>query len=932
MNNVAFAPAPPAPSPQQAQQQAQAMMDQAAAAQQLQPVVPAYAPSNNAAYQTQAAQAQYDQAQAAMAANGAAAQMAAAAAAVAAPANNAPQTRPLHTLPCTRCGHPNCDVQLSGCHCLLHVRCAPVPLRACPNPQCFNSHAALGYMGTPAGGPGGQSLELLPMEFAELDEARRVADLAAKASWRAKEKSRARKKARLEGGGASSSGGSVDSKEMESPPPPSPSSSSSDLRTGRWTTEETAYCDKLIQKFMAGRLPLPEGIKLNEFLSSMLKSKQSRLTKKMKNAKLSSKTFKRTSGHLADVLEARDFSEAEDGFFHSIQNGLERAEIKFHMQKEWRETFSTYCVSHGQPLNVDRWLASVEEMERRVHRAKDAERMQRRKLMMGHALSRDSQNPDRGVVIEEKRGPRPQPAESGPHPEPGQYGAAPDPMASSLAGDPLTSASGASPGEAGGPQSPAQSVASPFLHRIMAFIHRHQVPFEYVDAWVPSFVPDANEGKQPAGEAGPPAGASKEAAAEAPPKCRLCFAGSMVARQVVLGDPSRGQARRAVPLSADDRFNLSAFGEYSESFSFDVGCGLPGRVYHMGVPTWEQSVHNAPLHHFERVGGSQQWGIRTVVGIPVPSPNVGRIVVVLYSRHDRGKDHDLVIRLTEELARLMPSPKWKLVVDVGQREGQAPPPTHAAAAAATTTAGQQPQQQMQSQPQPAPQGQNMDLQPQQQQQQEQPQGPPPEDPAALTAEVISIFGEHMPSDPSSPAFAYLQGFMSLRLLLLRPARSPPEQDVVDTVLSSYASYKAGGRARPDIALMLARDFMFLSQARAPQQPQVQMQQPPQPPPPQPNGGQFPPQAHAPAPTELPPPPPPNHDALFSPGAASTGSGTAMPPPSMENGGDPEYDPQQSQQPQAGRGAGILDEPAPRDATAAPAEGGAPEAAMASVEG
>lgn len=34
---------------------------------------------------------------------------------------------------------------------------------------------------------------------------------------------------------------------------------------------------------MTGRLPLPEGAKLNEFLSQMLKSKQSRLTKKMKN-------------------------------------------------------------------------------------------------------------------------------------------------------------------------------------------------------------------------------------------------------------------------------------------------------------------------------------------------------------------------------------------------------------------------------------------------------------------------------------------------------------------------------------------------------------------------------------------------------------------------------------------------------------------------
>lgn len=51
------------------------------------------------------------------------------------------------------------------------------------------------------------------MEFGDLDEARRVADLAAKASWRAKEKSRSRKKAKLEnnngsaGGGSSASGG-----------------------------------------------------------------------------------------------------------------------------------------------------------------------------------------------------------------------------------------------------------------------------------------------------------------------------------------------------------------------------------------------------------------------------------------------------------------------------------------------------------------------------------------------------------------------------------------------------------------------------------------------------------------------------------------------------------------------------------------------------
>jgi hypothetical protein len=99
------------------------------------------------------------------------------------------------------------------------------------------------------------------------------------------------------------------------------------------------------------------------------------------------------------------------------------------------------------------------------------------------------------------------------------------------------------------------------------------------------------------------------------------------------------------------------------------------------------------------------------------------------------------------------------------------------------------------------------------------------DNSALTSEVISIFGEHMPSDPSNPGFSYLQGFMSLRLLLLRTTRTPQEQDVVDTILSSYSSYKAGGRTRPDMALMLARDFMFLNQQNqnVPQQQNIPQQ-------------------------------------------------------------------------------------------------------------
>ena len=83
----------------------------------------------------------------------------------------------------------------------------------------------------------------------------------------------------------------------------------------------------------------------------------------------------------------------------------------------------------------------------------------------------------------------------------------------------------------------------------------------------------------------------------------------------------------------------------------------------------------------------------------------------------------------------------------------------------------------------------------------------------------------MPSNQNDPAFAYLQGFMSLRLLLLRPSRSETEQDVVNTILSSYSSYKDGGRTRPDIALMLARDFIFLQESKQQTQQPVQVHQP-----------------------------------------------------------------------------------------------------------
>ena len=224
----------------------------------------------------------------------------------------------------------------------------------------------------------------MPMSFVEIDEAKAAAAKLAPSGKRGKKRKNATI-ARLNPTSGLSpavmnlSGGSGSLPAMEEK---NSSGESSDLRTGRWTNEETAYCDQLIEKFENGLLPIVDGIKLNDFLSNMLKSKQSRLTKKMKNARLSARCYKRTLGFIDDDREARTFSEAETAFFDSIPCSLEKSEIKFHMQKEWRELYSSYCVAIGQKLDADAWLTSVEEVDRRASEAKDAARMARRKVMM----------------------------------------------------------------------------------------------------------------------------------------------------------------------------------------------------------------------------------------------------------------------------------------------------------------------------------------------------------------------------------------------------------------------------------------------------------------------------------------------------------------------------------------------------------------------
>jgi len=619
---------------------------------------------------------------------------------------------------CGRCGvSAGIDLKVLDCGCYLHVRCAPVS-RGKQLTEC------------PSCGKPSRCIYIIPMSFTELDEARKTA-AAVSISGKREKKRKTATIARLNPEMLAS--GSKEESGI----------GSDDLRTGRWTGDEMAYCDKLIAKFETGELPVSDGVKLNDFLSMMLKSKQSRLTKKMKNAKLSARSFKRTSGYILNNDDARQFSQLEDAFYRSISCSMERAEIRFHLQKEWRELFSSYCVNVGQKLECDDWLNSVEEMDRRASRAKDAAKMARRKRMMGYALQQDTMHAQQGIFIESSR--------------------------NSLGGDECGTETdthdlmttlgqrckrqrgitGDIPGKEIGRTKPP-----PFLGRLVAYMERHAIPFEYVDAWVPSFINnDPQNGQSSPNQ-----------------KCRLCFAGCATVDTEV---GPEGQS--SLQISREELFDLNAFGDYSQKFSFDVGCGLPGRVYHTGVASWEQSVHNAPPGHFERCGGAVQWSIKTVLGVPIPSPNVGRIVILLYSRHDRPQNPDMVSRLIDEMTKLLPSPKWKLVVDVGSAPAAAQGNTSKIEASSTT------KQEISRST------------------------------GDTAGTLLKLLTELMPTDPTSPLAAYLPGFTSLRMMLLKSTRSPHESELVDYTTQSFASYLTTGRSQSDIALLVVREFLAMSQ-------------------------------------------------------------------------------------------------------------------------
>ncbi len=685
---------------------------------------------------------------------------------------------------CVHCGHSTPDVRIMGCAngCCYHARCLdlkkirelspPSEADVCAVTQCPRC-------ATPSTG-----MEILPLSFEEIDQARRLVGASGSSSKRSF--------GVVNSGGAQTGGGDV-----YDPAVP---------RAGKWAEEEIAFRDNLVTHFVSGSLPLPNELKLCEFLSKILKSKPSRLTKKMKKANLSTRHFVGNSTYIEDVELATELSRLELCFVNSIVEPVERSEIKFHMQREWRDYLAARCTVLNIRFEATEWLKSIENMENRIALARTRDRSVKRRLMMGRAIETDAGAAEGtpGVFIDHS-----QPQEEvdfdvlasaidnndyddtdfrnlylslvddpTPAATVSDNAAAVSDNSSQRSNDDPTKVSlpKTSLGRKGllmSSAAPNFKFAAPFLSRAASYIEHNQLPFEHIDIWVPTMTTSLDD----------PSGATSlqpclgSGALDGRPG-RLCFAGSYSLDVHMVNDPQTSTLKQT-SLPQESVYNLLLFGSYSEKFSFSSGCGLPGRVYESAVPAWEQFITNAPSHLFERRGGAMQFGINTALGLPIESTNVGRIVLVMYSAQDRVKDDYLVANIINDLQKLNPCPRWKLVVDLGSGTND--------------TALQGNSHPVQAAPQKSTQGEFNEANIIK---------------SSQIKELISILGENMPSDYSSPLGQQINDMMSLRLVLLKSSRNPEEEQLVDSILLLFSSYLKAGRSRADISQMVTRDYAF----------------------------------------------------------------------------------------------------------------------------
>ena len=616
-------------------------------------------------------------------------------------------------------------------------------------------------------------------------------------------------------------------------------------RTGRWTNEEISFVDFLLGAFDRRTLPLPHGVKLNEFLGDVLLCKSSRLTKKMKNARLSTRSYELSPPMPnSPGLDCAMMSSLQEKFLQSVSSEPTQLELLFNITKLWRTHFSNLCLQVGYNfLEAGDWINSLEAMERRASEAEESIRKARRKRM-GLALKTDVRSSNPGVffanvpVEGRDRAPKPQqPAGADNHApqmphsvsfttsnekqsvssddsgedadfishmlelsnQPGLDGQRNRLMSIDLAMglDDFVDPPAASSETQVAKKSSHYQENGPFLREVVRFLEDNDLPFVHVDIWVPSFLSKSQEGASAHGSTG---GDDQQ--------LRLFHAGYA----------TRSDINQSVAMQFNE------FGEYSTKFSFAPGVGLPGRVFSEGVPIWSKRVDRADPKLFERAGGARIYGVKTVLSIPLNS-SIGKLVVCLYTTTDLDQNDALVEKCLDELAQYEPEPRWRLVVEMGAKKRRTGSVRNGACGPSATSMA------------PAVNERDFDFSKcfdendglslgGQKASSSGPPAPASEDSVREEEQrIATLLGEYMPLSQQAPhpsggeptssstvAPELLTDLMQLRLLLLKPRSRRPsnDNDLLDVLRESFQGYSSGNRrSGPELATLLVNDWRFL---------------------------------------------------------------------------------------------------------------------------
>jgi hypothetical protein len=593
-------------------------------------------------------------------------------------------------------------------------------------------------------------------------------------------------------------------------------------RTGRWTDGEVEYVDHIVTLFDQGELPLPEDTKLGNFLGDILLCRTSRLTKKMKKAKLSARTFKLKSSNSGQFSTAKDYeflSMLQEEFVRSMPEEYTQVEIRFNLVRKWRTYFLELCLQAGYSRVVaGDWIASLDEFDKRASLVKEQVRALDRRRMSNESFQNESSkqstmsptylrenllttstrlemshesdasfntfqsqshkrafempDPQVGLDLDYTEQPTPKRPRSGSE----ELDTLIDFMEDSV--DIIDEDSSTTTGQDSSeelvkvynsstmPRS-LSSAPKTFSDVVASLMESYDLPFDYADVWVPS-----------------------------------------LAKTKTIRLLSAGHATRRDQLNAAA---LEDFGEYSQKFSFDAGSGLPGRVYSTGQARWEFKVCDSDPCFFLRAAGAKAYGIKTAVGIPFTTAGLGKIVVVFYSRQELNEDSSIATMCLAGLSRYSPSPKWKLVIDKGAQQedssttsslqestyfssfsGALLPPTAIGSNPSSVGAAED------STP-PTMSAQNSET----------------------VQSMISLFGNQLSARPEPSGNNVISQMLNLRLFLLTPSSRLSQEDMglVSILKSSFDCYsKDSKRSQSDVALILTREWIALQSARNPASP------------------------------------------------------------------------------------------------------------------